>query len=273
MNQIQYENAKKLYKEGKSLRQIGNLLNIDRKKLSKKLKEDGIIIRDPNKNSVDKGKAKRIKKVDESIFERIDTEEKAYWLGFLYADGYVNNRQIELTLKAEDLEHIQKFKAFTKSEHKISHRKEINAYRITICSPKIALDLMNLGCTQAKSLTLTFPSKEQVPEHLIHHFMRGYFDGDGCIAYGQGQYRLSILGTSEFLDKYEDYILNILNRTNRNKRRYNGQALSIQYAGTEQVYKIYNFLYKDATIYLDRKYNKFLKNAVLRQDRKKSRDD
>lgn len=78
MNQVQYENAKKLYKEGKSLRQIGDLLSIDRKKLSKKLKEDGTIIRDPNKNSVDKGKAKRIKKVDKSIFERIDTEEKAY---------------------------------------------------------------------------------------------------------------------------------------------------------------------------------------------------
>lgn len=273
MNQIQYENAKKLYKEGKSLRQIGDLLNIDRKKLSKKLKEDGIIIRDPNKNSVSKGKAKRIKKVDESIFERIDTEEKAYWLGFLYADGYVNDRQIELTLKAEDLEHIKKFKAFTKSEHKISYRKEINAYRITICSPKIALDLMNLGCTQAKSLTLTFPTKEQVPEHLVHHFMRGYFDGDGCISYGQGQYRLCILGTDIFLDKYEDYILNTLNRTNRNKRKYNGLASSIQYAGTEQVYKIYNFLYKNATIYLERKYNKFLKNAVLRQDRKKSQDN
>lgn len=273
MNQVQYENAKKLYKEGKSLRQIGDLLSIDRKKLSKKLKEDGTIIRDPNKNSVDKGKAKRIKKVDKSIFERIDTEEKAYWLGFLYADGYVSDKGVELTLKAEDLKHIEKFKAFMKSEHKISYKKNTNAYRICITSQEIAQDLINLGCAQCKSLTLTFPSKEQVPEYLIHHFMRGYFDGDGCIAYGQGQYRLSILGTSEFLDKYEDYILNILNRTNRNKRRYNGQALSIQYAGTEQVYKIYNFLYKDATIYLNRKYNKFLKNAVLRQDRKKSQDD
>ena len=267
MNNNQYEQAKKLYIQGKSLRQIGDLLNIDRKKLSKKLKEDGIIIRDPNKNSISNGKAKRFKEVDESIFETIDTEEKAYWLGFLYADGYVNERQIELTLKAKDLEHIQKFQAFMHSKHKISYRKDTNAYRITICSPKIASDLSKLGCCQAKSLILTFPSADQVPKHLVHHFMRGYFDGDGCIAYGQGQYRLSILGTSDFLDKYEDYILNILNRTNRNKRRYNGQALSIQYAGTEQVYKIYNFLYQDATVYLERKYNKFLKNAVLRQKR------
>ena len=265
MNENQYEQAKKLYKQGKSLRQIGEVLNIDRKKLSKKLKEDGIIIRDPNKNTG--GKAKRIKEVDETIFENIDTEEKAYWLGFLYADGYVNNRQVELTLKADDLEHIEKFKNFMKSNHKISYRKDINAYRITICSTKIAYDLNNLGCVQAKSLILTFPTEEQVPNDLIHHFMRGYFDGDGCISYGQGQYRLCILGTSDFLDEYENYILNVLDRTNRNKRKLNGQASSIQYAGTKQVNKIYNFLYKNATIYLERKYNKFLKNAVLGQTR------
>lgn len=268
MNSNQYEQAKELYKQGKSLRQIGELLNINRKELSKKFKEDNIIIRDPNKNS--KGKAKRFKEVDETIFETIDTEEKAYWLGFLYADGYVNDKQVELALKAEDLEHIKKFKNFMKSEHKISYKENANAYRITICSSKIASDLRALGCVQAKSLILTFPTEQQVPKHLIHHFMRGYFDGDGCISYGQGQYRLSVLGTSDFLDEYENYILNTLNRTNRNKRKPNGSALSIQYAGTEQVYKIYNFLYKDATIYLKRKYNKFLKNAVLRQDRKKS---
>lgn len=271
MTTIQYERAKELYKQGKSLRQIGDLLGISRKGLSKKLKEDGIIIRDPNKNSVQNGKAKRFKEVDESIFEIIDTEEKAYWLGFLYADGYVNDKQVELALKAEDIEHIKKFKAFMKSEHKISYKSSTDSYRITICSSKIASDLSRLGCIQAKSLVLTFPNKEQVPEHLIHHFMRGYFDGDGCIAYGQGQYRLSILGTDKFLDKYEDYILSILDRTNRNKRKLNGQASSIQYAGTKQVNKIYNFLYKDATIYLERKYNKFLKNAVLGQIRGKNK--
>lgn len=102
----QYDRAKELYNQGKSLRNIADQLGIDRKKLSKKFKEDGIMIRDPYKNNT--GKAKRFKEVDESIFENIDTEEKAYWLGFIYADGYVNNRQIELTLKESDYEHIKK---------------------------------------------------------------------------------------------------------------------------------------------------------------------
>ena len=96
----QYDRAKELYNQGKSLRSIADQLGVDRKKLSKKFKEDGITIRDPYKNSI--RKAKRFKEVDESIFEIIDTEEKAYWLGFLYADGYVNHRQVELSLKESD---------------------------------------------------------------------------------------------------------------------------------------------------------------------------
>lgn len=266
----QYDRAKELYNQGKSLRNIADQLGIDRKKLSKKFKEDGIMIRDPYKNNT--GKAKRFKEVDESIFENIDTEEKAYWLGFIYADGYVNNRQIELTLKESDYEHIKKFKSFMHSEHKISYKKSVKAYRITICSPKIANDLTRLGCFQCKSLTLKFPTEEQVPKHLIHHFMRGYYDGDGSITINLEKkcYLISVLGTSEFLDEYEKNILRAIGRDKPNKRFHNGQALGIQYGGRLQVEKICDFLYRDATIYLDRKYNKF---AVLRQGCKKSQDD
>lgn len=266
----QYDRAKELYAQGKSLRNIANQLGIDRKKISKKFKEDGIIIRDPNKNHI--RKAKRFKKVDESIFEQIDTEEKAYWLGFLYADGYVNNKGVELTLKESDYEHIVKFKSFMHSEHKISYKKSTKSYRIAICSEKIASDLNKLGCTQCKSLTLKFPTEEQVPKELIHHFMRGYFDGDGSITVNSEKkfYVMSVLGTSDFLDKYEKILLDAIKKDKPNKRTHNGQALGIQYGGKLQIKKIYNFLYRDATIYLDRKYNKF---AVLRQDCEKSQDN
>lgn len=266
----QYDKAKELYNQGKSLRSIADQLGVDRKKLSKKFKEDGITIRDPYKNSI--GKARRFKEVDESIFEVIDTEEKAYWLGFLYADGYVNHRQVELSLKESDYEHIVKFKSFMHSEHKISYKKSTKSYRITICSTKIASDLARLGCVQCKSLILKFPTEEQVPKHLIHHFMRGYFDGDGSVSINleKKNYIMSVLGTSDFLDKYEEILLSILKKNKPNKRFNNGQALGIQYGGRLQVKKIYNFLYKDANIYLDRKYNKF---AVLRQGCEKSQDN
>ena len=261
MTQDQYLKAKQIYiNENKSIRKISNELSINRKLLSKKLKEDNIIIKDKNKNYI--SKAKRFNFYDSSIFKIIDTEEKAYWLGFLYADGYVNlNKGIELTLKEDDLSHIKKFKNFMKCDNKISFREKQQAYRISIYSKELAFDLTQLGCFQNKSLKLKFPTENQVPKHLIHHFMRGYFDGDGCICFGQGQLRFSVIGTKEYLLEYEKNILKVLNRKHPNKWNSEGKAYNIRYGGNIQVSKIFDYLYKDATIYLDRKHNKF---AVLK---------
>lgn len=262
----QYNIAKQMYLQNKSLRKISEELNINRKLLSKKLKEDNIIIRDKNKNQTIKSKSKY--SFNENIFENIDTEAKAYWLGFLYADGYVNSEKgIELTLKSEDLCHIEAFKDFIKSNHVIEYRDKVNAYRLNIYSVKMANDLIKLGCLQNKSLILTFPTEQQVPKKYISHFMRGYFDGDGCVSYGQGQLRFSVLGCKDFLLKYESIILDVLERKEPNKWGQDGQAFNIRYSGNKQVSKIFNFLYKDANIYLKRKYNKF---AVLRQKSQKS---
>lgn len=296
----QLKTAVKMYKKGKTFTEIAKVIGCDRHCIATKLREYGTAdsfkkeLTDKEKNIIKEYKAgqdmkalaikynmnyktvqelirsEKIErhtiakcKCDINAFKVIDSEESAYWLGFLYADGYVNERGIELTLKAEDLEHIKKFKAFMKSEHKITYKKESDAYRICITSQEIAQDLMDLGCVQCKSLILKFPTKEQVPKHLIHHFMRGYFDGDGCISANKEKryYNLSVLGTKDFLDEYENILMKELKKEKRNKRTQNGQALGIQYGGRQQILKIYNFLYKDATVYLDRKIQKF---AVLR---------
>ena len=54
---------------------------------------------------------------DEHSFDVIDTEEKAYWLGFLYADGNVSNtkNEVGITLQSSDIKHLYKFKTFLKS--------------------------------------------------------------------------------------------------------------------------------------------------------------
>ena len=113
-----------------------------------------------------------------------------------------------------------------------------------------------------KSLILKFPTIEQVPIELIHHFMRGYFDGDGCICISNNQAYFTVIGTPEFLNGYEYYLLKTLNRTTPNKRkhtkRHHEQTEWIVYGGNKQCKKIYDYLYKDATIYLDRKKQKFI---------------
>lgn len=244
--------ALEMYKAGKSLTQIGKELNVNRKRLSRDFKKLGI-------NIIQNGQ-KHI--YNYNIFKQIDTEEKAYWLGFLYADGYVNiDKGIELTLQESDYEHLKKFRNFIGDETiDITYKESVNAYRVSIYSKEIAQDLINLGCVQAKSLILQFPTEEQVPNHLIHHFMRGYFDGDGCVYYSHGQLAFSILGTSEFLDKYEEYVLNSMEREKSTRRLHDKRLMnnteSIQYTGNVQCGKWFNFLYNNATIYLQRKYNK-----------------
>lgn len=251
-----FNKALEMYKNGISLTQIGKELGVNRKRLSKDFKKLGITITQNGQKY----------SYNYNIFEQIDTEHKAYWLGFLYADGYnsTDHNCVELALAEYDYEHLVKFRRFIGDESiKIQYKSSTNAYKIAINSKKISHDLYNLGCVQAKSLILQFPTEEQVPNHLIHHFMRGYFDGDGSIiAYNSKMYpRFSVLGTPEFLSIYEDYILKKLNRNNRNKRgrshNWSDRTEEIHYSGIEQVQKIYNFLYKDATIYLDRKFDKF----------------
>lgn len=114
----------------------------------------------------------------------------AYVLGFFAADGsMLKNRRggyfIEFTITDRIvLEHIQQA---TGSTHRIAERNRGNdawklQYRLQIGSKEWFEDLVRLGFTQKKSNTLEFP---KIPKQHIGHFIRGYFDGDGCVYFGQ----------------------------------------------------------------------------------------
>ena len=199
---------------------------------------------------------------NENIFETIDTEEKAYWFGFLCADGCIHNGQnydykIELGLKAEDKEHLEKFKCFIGKDNKISYRNRTNAYRYCFRNKKIWSDLISLGCIPQKSLTLSFPSTEQVSDDFILPFLRGYFDGDGSFWY-ENKFGLNILSSKTFLmglkERYKLFSnLSIYpihyNRPDKGQR--------IQTGNKEIVNQFLSDIYTNANIYLDRKFQKY----------------
>lgn len=203
-------------------------------------------------------------KINHNYFKVIDDEHKAYWLGFLYADGYNNEKfyQVEITLKDEDKYILEELKKDCESIYDIKY-KEVNlngkifpCNRLTLYSKEISQDLKKLGCMQKKSLIIKFPTKEQVPNSLIHHFMRGYFDGNGCISGNN----FMLNSTKDFLD---EYIKRLRNNTDISKAGYfsiDGQGHRWSHASKRDLQKIFNYLYKDATIYLHRKHNKFVKN-------------
>ena len=202
-------------------------------------------------------------KLDEHYFDNIDTEHKAYWLGLLYADGYNNEKayQIELCLKTSDRILLESFKQDIKSVYDIRDRivtldgKQFSSSRFTLYSKYLSRILSEKGCIQCKSLSLTFPSEKIVPKYLQHHFMRGYFDGDGCISGN----KFMVLGTQEFVEKYVSILRNNTNISEAGGYYPNGKAIEWQHASKRDLIKIYNYLYQNATIYLKRKHDRFIK--------------
>lgn len=172
-------------KNNLSIQAISKKYNISWNKVKKILLENKVqIISKRNQYGIDI-------KVKENIFDKIDSSEKAYWLGLLYADGYIrNNRnEIGLTLQEKDVKTVQAFHDFCGlsndiREHIIRrNNKEYKSYDCTFSSKKIKEDLIKLGCVPCKSLVLTFPTEKQVPNEFLYDFIRGYVDGDGYLQF------------------------------------------------------------------------------------------
>lgn len=213
--------------------------------ISKNIRRMGIITNPHGKISL-----------NSNIFEKINTEEKAYWLGFLYADGslYKNSKghyRFELGLQQKDLNHIEKFKKFISSKHKIHYREATKSYRIIFNDSKFCNDLINLGCVPKKSLILKFPTEKQVPKELINHFIRGYFDGDGYLSKPPKELTLSLLGTKEFLNCLLIYIDSSKKILKKDKRHINN-TFNFTLCGNN-ARNFLKFIYKDSTIFLERK--------------------
>ena len=204
--------------------------------------------------------------VNDHIFDTIDTEEKAYWLGFLYADGNLHHAnkswRIELSLQEQDLNHVQKFANFVSCDKTPKYRAKTKAYRMSFSSSRMAEELIKKGCIPRKSLVLTFPSYAIVPKELMPHFIRGYFDGDGCISlqdlvHSVRKY-VSLLGTKEFLEGLIKET-NIAGTVLKKEKRTASNTYQLTWHKKEGN-EMLDYMYGNASVYLQRKYNKYLLN-------------
>ena len=249
-----------IYKEEKiSLVKLSKNLKVDRETLTKWVRESGMHIRIDGKNPI-----------NSHTFEKIDTEEKAYWLGFLFADGGIYRNTIELSLALKDTAHLEKFKKFMAWGGNLAIDNKIGRCRVVFADKITVKDLFKLGCTERKSLTLRFPTENQVPKHLIYHFIRGYFDGDGSIndpiKNGLG---LSLLGTKSFLTS----ILNIFGFDANLKVKNVKQSQEVFFfalSGANGRWFLKN-LYQDATVFLERKKERYEGHLCNCYENKKGR--
>lgn len=230
--------------------------------------------------------------INEKYFETIESEKQAYILGLIYSDGCVqempHTSALTLDQLEQDVDIIEKIKTELCSEYpllkKVSNKNGKTMIRFYAYSRKLCEDLVTLGATPRKSLTLKFPFF--LSDTLLPHFIRGYFDGDGCVWSGKRKKMLvkdktrpegtreriihnvkfTFTGNDSFILTLQKKLCSILgfNVTKPNYSKANNienntskTICTIEYSGRGNLRKLYDYMYTNATIYGERKFNKF----------------
>lgn len=194
--------------------------------------------------------------INETFFENINSENQSYWLGFIYADGCIYKNSLSISLK--DKEHLEIFKDLISPTRTLTTYKKY--VRLEIKSKLLSDSLKNLGVVERKTFTLN--KLPNIPNNLLRHFIRGYFDGDGSLSYYKTKRSakacFSILGTSSFLEDLQKVLEKECNLTSTNLMKIKGKNV-YRYSKTSkiQIMSIYDYFYKDSNIYLQRKKIKF----------------
>lgn len=206
-----------------------------------------------------------ISKIDQTIFDTIDSEIKAYTLGLIMSDGNVSQagNTISITLTQDDsyiLEIINE-KLFSSLGNILITHKEDKRPRATLQfnGKHLKEVLAQYGIIPAKShLLLELP--KNIPEHLYHHFLRGLYDGDGICSYYTShktqKVRIGFCAANQgFVQNYQDYFISHL-KMNKTKLFNTRGCWQCSWGARSDLVNFFNFIYKDATIYLGRKYKK-----------------
>lgn len=221
----------------------------------------------------------RVNSCDVDYFKDIDSEQKAYWLGFCYADGYITRDtdygalRFGLSIGEVDYKHSEKFKkaiGFTGpiNEYSVTQGYKIGTKynRIVVCDERFVLNLMSHGLVERKSNIMEPPTG--IERGLMKHFIRGIQDANGSIIISKSkddstidEYSIGFTGTESLLNWIQDFLIAehaIPHRYELRKRKEEHIVTSFGFGGNRQVKKYLDYIYSDATIWLDRKYERYL---------------
>lgn len=227
---------------------------------------------------------KRKYNFNQEFFSNLDSPEKAYILGLLYSDGCISNSKGSYILFGQSESNkdiVYKVNKILESEYPIHKilRGSKYFYYINLCSDKMFNDLLKFGLEPHKSLTVKFP--KEIPDNLLSHFIRGLFDGDGCVWNGKRKemivkdpksstglrkrivhnVKFTYTGNFDFVNSLQDILVDKLGfkktKLNFSKAKLTKHICTMEYSGRRQLKKFYDFIYKDSTIHGDTKKLKF----------------
>lgn len=236
------------YNKLKNIHKVAKYFNVSISPITRILKSNGFDLTNRRYN------------VNHNYFDIIDTEEKAYWLGFLYADGYIRERKsgssLEMKLSIKDKHHLELFRESMGSNHKIvdgfnkvkykggissSHMSSLAMY-----SSRLVESIKSQGFHSRKTFTIEQPN---INDELIHHFIRGFFDGDGSFTFTENKRNGTKIVCAS--DNFREFIIKELSNNDIEIKYYGEISLFIQNKVNNN--KFYNYIYNNATIYLERK--------------------
>lgn len=224
----------------------------------------------------------RKKNYNEDYFKSIDTPNKAYFLGFVFADGSIISddkkyrHQMVIKIHPKDKHILERLIDEIEGEMDIWHSNTREICQVTFSGKKIVKHLNSNGCGINKTFTIEYPN---IPEELERHFLRGYFDGDGCIRIntdkrdGSKRGDLRIVGGSQKMINKINERMNVLFGTNVNKLYgpKDKEYKFIGWAGMSDIEKIYEGFYNDTDLFLNRKKLIFDEVIDLIKNKKKYR--
>lgn len=206
------------------------------------------------------GKFLREYHFDEEFFKEITDESKAYWFGFILADGHVGERQLSVRLSSRDSDHLQKLADIFKVSIKL--RRSNSTASLDLHSKVLCQSLRDKGLTSNKTFDINYRDViEYIPDSLFNHFVRGVFDGDGCAYIGVDSRtsktyiapKATIVGNINFILGLAIDINKFIKINTSLQKTKNKMIVTLEVQGIGNVSKLRDFLYKDASLLLDRK--------------------
>lgn len=243
-----------LYQSGYTQKQVASIVGCSLTTVRRRMGQLGIVGR---------SNGSRKYQLREDVFDEIDTETKAYWLGFLLADGCIaksagTRRAVRVFLKRSDAGHLRKLAKFFNYRGKLySDERDHPRVGIVFNSANICQPLLDRGWLEYKRHGNT-RIVESIPDYLFNHFFRGYFDGDGCISYHKRNLRNNkdwqvtiVCKHRAPLELFAERLAPIWRSIKQPHPR--NSVYTLVYNGNNKLLNLIEWMYKDATVYLDRK--------------------
>ena len=247
------------YRSGSSCNLLSKKYNIPKNTLFYHFHLDGVVrSRRQNRKYI----------THDDYFSIIDSEDKAYLLGFVFADGCIYGTRLSVVVNEKDKDVIETFKQFISPDRTLLAERGLSGFLVD--NKRLTNDLRKYGLIERKSLIIKFP-ENLFDTSLLPHFIRGVFDGDGSVyklKCRKGTYGFKIVGSNFFIPALVDILkkYGIVLHTG-----HIGKVMYCHTTKQSELLKLFSFLYQDSRCYLGRKHRLFLEIKNDLEDRNHKR--